>query len=521
MVAMSHAEPPASPPANVAGASPPASATVRPRKTSEQFEDSVTELARRMLSGTAFHIAGLTFVELRIPGADGLPRALVLSTFLGLLAIRILGLYLALRRRGAPRDRLRVIAVGAIGTNLVWGIRTAAVHLHCGASEPSILMLVIMCGLTTGAMTAFAPSLWLQRAAQTAMFAPIVITGAITGLSSGGSSSLAVLYAMFCVYIIARGGVAHGDYWDSVHTNELLRRHAASAERAAIAADAAAHQLRAEIAHSTKVEAELRQAQKLEAIGRLAGGIAHEINTPLQFISDSCRFLGEGVGELIAAVDDVRRTADQVPGFAASLAQIDEDRDVAYLRHHLPAAASRALDGLARVGKIVAATKGYSAVPVHDRAATDLNDLIRSTITLSTHEVRYIADVATELGDLPAVRCHTGELHQAILNIVINAAHAIADTVAATGGRGTIRIKTWTEPGWVRISIADTGPGIPAEILDKIFEPFFTTKPVGKGTGHGLSVARAAIVHLHGGTLDVRSAPGAGSIFTIGLPHDP
>jgi signal transduction histidine kinase len=514
MVSLSRAEPPRS-------IAETRARPMRPRETSEQIEESITELARRLLPGTAFHLAGFVFVEVRMPRADQLPHALVVSVFVCMLAIRLGGIFLGLAHRTTVRHRLLVMAIGSIGTNLVWGVRTAAVHLHTGASEPSILMLVIMCGLSTGAMTAYAPSLWVQRAAQSVMFLPVV-AAIFFGSASG---SLAVLHAMFFVYILGRGRVAHRDYWDSVHINESLRRHAESAQRAAADTDAANLQLRSEIAHRAKVEVELRQAQKLEAIGRLAAGIAHEINTPLQFITDSCRFLGDGADELVGALDDYRRVVGELadgqlaaPAAAAALADVDADRDLDYLRRQLPDASTTALAGLERVGKIVTATTDYAHPEFRDKTLADINKAVESTIILSSNETRYVADVETELGALPLIACHTGQLNQAILNIVVNAAHAIRDVVGDTGARGKIRIATWVDPGWARISISDTGTGIPADILDKIFEPFFTTKPVGTGSGQGLATARTAIVRHHGGTLDVRSELGAGATFTISLP---
>jgi signal transduction histidine kinase len=355
----------------------------------------------------------------------------------------------------------------------------------------------------------------LQRVSQSAMFVPILAAGVL----GEGSGSLAALHALFYLYIVTRGGVAHREYWESVHTTELLRRHAASAQLAAAAAAEANRQLRAEIAHSAKMEVELRQAQKLEAIGRLAAGIAHEINTPLQFIADSCEFIVDGAHDLGAAVDDYRRIVGDLAGgrlavsdAVSQAARVDDARDLAYLRDQIPSSAALALQGLERVSKIVAATKDY--VYLGEKTHTDVNQAIERTILLSNNETRYVADVETELGELPSILCHTGELNQAVLNLIINAADAIGDT----GARGTIHIKTWADPGWVRISVRDTGTGIPAEIIDKIYEPFFTTKPVGKGTGQGLATAHTAIVNKHGGTIDVRSQLGAGTTFTISLP---
>jgi signal transduction histidine kinase len=334
-----------------------------------------------------------------------------------------------------------------------------------------------------------------------------------------------VLHGLFLLYMLSQGSGAHRNYWQSIHARDALQRHAESAQRAAIIADATNHQLRTEIAHRAQMEVELRQAQKLEAIGRLAAGIAHEINTPVQFVGDSCRFLGDGVEQLTGGLDDYRQVViSLVEGkMAAAVAlaeldRIDEHRDVSYLRANLPPAGVRALDGLERVAKIVAATKAFAYPHRSDRSLADVNQAIESVLIISNNETKYVADIETELGKLPAILCHCGELNQVILSILVNAAHAIGEVVKLTGERGVIHIATWADAGWIRIAIRDTGTGIPAEILDKIYEPFFTTKPVGMGTGQGLAIARSAIVDKHGGTISVASQLGVGTTFTISLP---
>jgi signal transduction histidine kinase len=298
-----------------------------------------------------------------------------------------------------------------------------------------------------------------------------------------------------------------------------------AAQFAAIAAEETTLRLRTEIAHSSKMEVELRQAQKLEAIGRLAAGIAHEINTPIQFISDSCQFLSEGVGQLNDGVDDYRRIvrelADGRLGPADALvgsARIDDERDLLFLRDNLSGSADLALGGLQRIADIVAATKDFAYPRQKEKVATDINKAIENTLIISNSHTRYVAVVACELGQLPEIQCHRGELNQVILNLIVNAAHAIGDVVKDTGSRGVITIKTWAEPDWVRFSISDTGTGMTPDVLEKIYEPFFTTKPVGMGTGQGLAISRSAIVDKHGGTIDVISEVGVGTTFTISLP---
>jgi signal transduction histidine kinase len=347
----------------------------------------------------------------------------------------------------------------------------------------------------------------------------------ILGVAGIGSGSLAVLHALFFAYLLAHGGVAHRSYWQSVLATESLRRHAEAAQLAAINADATNLQLRTEIAHGAKMEAELRQAQKLEAIGRLAAGIAHEINTPVQFVSDSCRFLGDGIPQLTGGLDDYLQIVNGLvdgrivaADALAEAARVDDERDLAYLRDNLPGATVRALEGLDRVAKIVAATKEFADPNLHEKTLTDINEAITSTLIISNNATKYVAEIEAELGDVPSILCHRGEVNQVVLSLIVNAAHAIGEVVKDTGAKGVIHIKTWTDPGWIRISIRDTGTGMAPEILDKIYEPFFTTKPVGTGTGQGLAIARSVIVDKHGGTIDVSSQLGVGTTFTIGLP---
>jgi signal transduction histidine kinase len=353
----------------------------------------------------------------------------------------------------------------------------------------------------------------------------VLLPGMIFGIAGLVPGSLAALHAGFFAYTLMQGSVASRNFWQTVRATESLRRSADLAHLAAVAADATTLQLRAEISHGAKMEVELRQAQKLEAIGRLAAGIAHEINTPVQFVSDSCRFFGEGVAELTGGLDDYRRIVTELAGGQLAAAdalaaadRVDDDRDLSYLRGNLPDAAVRALEGLDRVAKIVAATKEFAYPHVREKSLTDINKAIVSTLIISNNETKYVAEVETELGELPSILCHRGELNQVILNIIVNAAHAIRNVVTDTGKKGVIRVKTWSDPGWIRIAISDTGTGIPAEILDKIFEPFFTTKPVGTGTGQGLAIARSVIVDKHDGTIEVSSELGVGSTFTISLP---
>jgi len=281
--------------------------------------------------------------------------------------------------------------------------------------------------------------------------------------------------------------------------------------------------LELEMARRATVELELRQAHKLEAVGRLASGIAHEINTPVQFVSDSCAFLETATRDLLAVIAGYRdaftaldqRTLD----IAAALEHgrsIEADRDLAYLVEQIPIAIARSLLGLSRVSDIVRAMKEFAYPDRGDQAPADLNRAITSTLTVARNEYKYVAELEIDLQDLPMVTCHVGELNQVILNIVVNAAHAIE--ARGRDGPGKIAVRTAVLDGQVQIAIEDNGCGIPAAVIEKIFDPFFTTKEIGKGTGQGLAIARAVIVDKHRGRLDVASVVGQGTTFTIVLP---
>ena len=262
-----------------------------------------------------------------------------------------------------------------------------------------------------------------------------------------------------------------------------------------------------------RLEDNLRQAQKLEAIGQLAAGIAHEINTPTQYVGDNLRFLKESFGEL----DSVITQLVEAGGGTARKALDSADFD--YLKEEIPRALNQSLEGVDRVAKIVRAMKEFSH-PAREKTATDLNRAIQSTITVASNEWKYVAEMEMDLDtELPSVHCSPAEFNQVVLNIVVNAAHAITDVVGDGGkGKGKIRVKTRAEGDWAVVEIADTGKGMPTHIQQRIFDPFFTTKEVGKGTGQGLAIAHNVIVDKHCVTIKVVSAPGQGTTFIIRLP---
>ncbi len=278
-----------------------------------------------------------------------------------------------------------------------------------------------------------------------------------------------------------------------------------------------------------RLETELRQAQKLEAVGRLAAGIAHEINTPVQFVSDSVQFLRDSSNDLFGILNELRELrrvavaggpASAIEAAATSSLAAEEDADLSYLVESVPKAFDRCLDGLSRVATIVRSMKEFAHPDSNEMKSIDLNRAIESTLTIARNEYKYVADLVTEFGTLEPVRCHPGDLNQAVLNIVVNAAHAVAAAVEGTEQRGRITVRTKHENGHVVISVSDTGNGIPERIRERIFDPFFTTKDVGRGTGQGLTIARSIVVDKHHGSLDFETETGRGTTFFIRLPGD-
>ena len=276
------------------------------------------------------------------------------------------------------------------------------------------------------------------------------------------------------------------------------------------------------------VEDQLRQAQKLEAIGQLAAGIAHEINTPTQFVNDNVTFFKEfwaGMAELLVLVQQL--VAAPSPALAgevvAKLGNVVEKLDLEYAMREIPKALDETLDGLDRIKKIVRAMKEFSHPSSNQKRPTDLNAAIQTTITVSRSEWKYVADLDTDFDpNLPQVPCVVDQFNQAILNIIVNAAHAIADVAKdGTQGKGQIKIRTSRCGEWAEIAISDTGKGIPEEIRHRVFEPFFSTKAVGKGTGQGLALAHTTIVREHSGKVWFECAPGQGTTFFIRLPIAP
>lgn len=283
-----------------------------------------------------------------------------------------------------------------------------------------------------------------------------------------------------------------------------------------------------DVTDQRNLQAQLSQSQKLESIGQLAAGIAHEINTPTQYVSDNIRFLKRATESLIETAkyqESLAGKLSSLPGgeeISEETAALHRKLDFEYLVEQIPLAISQSLDGLARVTSIVRAMKEFSH-PDGTASAIDLNHAIESTISVSRNEWKYVADLDAELDPgLPNVTCHAGEINQVVLNLLVNAAHTIGDVVQGSGEKGRIVVRTRSlGSDEVEITISDTGGGIPEEVRSKIFDPFFTTKEVGKGTGQGLSIAHNIVVKHHGGKIDFTTEMGKGTSFRVVLPVVP
>jgi PAS domain S-box-containing protein len=278
-----------------------------------------------------------------------------------------------------------------------------------------------------------------------------------------------------------------------------------------------------DVSRQRLVESQLAQAQKLEAMGELAAGIAHEINTPTQYVGDNTRFLQEAFGDLrefLLAVRQAVAPEQGTPAAPAELAQRWEQMDLGYLLDEVPQAIGQSLEGIDRVKSIVTAMKEFSHPQEDQMSPVDLNHAIRSTVTVCRNEWKYVAEMELDLDEeLPPVPCHAGEINQVVLNLTVNAAHAIQEQLGhSSDQKGRITIHTEKVGEGVEIRVSDTGCGIPPEIQAKVFDLFFTTKPAGRGTGQGLAIARAAVVEKHGGSLEMVSQPGEGTTFIIRLP---
>jgi len=281
-----------------------------------------------------------------------------------------------------------------------------------------------------------------------------------------------------------------------------------------------------DISARKELEQQLLQAQKLQAIGQLSAGIAHEINTPMQFIRDNLSFVRreyEGLQPLVASYREFKEKYKEgsVPHeLINKISEMEGRLDLDYSFPEVQAALGQSLEGADVVSKIVRSMKEFSHPGAEEKQFTDINKAIESTATVSRNEWKYVSEMKLKLAPaLPLVPCFAGELNQVILNLIVNAAHTISDVKnAGKVGLGTITIATSAKEESVEIRVADTGMGIPERFRSKVFDPFFTTKGVGKGTGQGLALAYMTVVDKHKGSLSFETQENEGTTFIIELP---
>jgi signal transduction histidine kinase len=339
----------------------------------------------------------------------------------------------------------------------------------------------------------------------------------------GETDRLLVVKKPFDAFEVRQLAAALTEKWDLARrTDQQLRALEAEVSQRTRALQAQHQQLK-------NTHAQLLHAQKMESIGHLAAGIAHEINTPTQFIGDNIRFLEGSFRDLMQMLDKCTETLDPGNGYlsweqqAGQIRALYTELDIEFLREEFPKAIAQSMEGVERVATIVRSMKEFSHPSGHEMSAVDLNVGIRSTVTVARNEWKYVADLETDLDpSLPPVPCLPGDINQVVLNLIINAAHAIKEVGGESPEhKGAITVSTRPDGDHVELRIRDTGAGIPEENRSKIFEPFFTTKEVGKGTGQGLAITHNVIVEKHGGTIECESEVGVGTTFIIRLPLQP
>lgn len=283
-------------------------------------------------------------------------------------------------------------------------------------------------------------------------------------------------------------------------------------------------ELEQSLADLKNTQVQLIQASKMESLGTLAGGIAHEINTPIQYIGDNLRFLSDGFGDLKGLIDSYEAVIGKIgeaEGVAAELAALEEEKESAdpdYLFGEAVDAAKQSLDGVSQVSRIVLAMKEFAHPRTKEKLPVSLNAIVERATTICRGEWKQNAELEMMLeDDLSEVLGSEGELNQVVLNLVVNASHAIGDSDQA---KGHITVTSKSIETGVRLEVRDNGGGVPEEVQDRIFDAFFTTKEVGKGSGQGLAICHDVIVNKHGGSIRFETEAGVGTAFIIDLPFE-
>jgi signal transduction histidine kinase len=452
---------------------------VRLRRTRIALE-TVIERIRPATLVYPLLLAGYLLLVLGSP-TDLAATALAIGVQVVLAVSRALVYRRTARLRESAPDRWRRV-VAAFSASVMFAWDAFMVFEVWSRRLDANTMLLVTASLVMRASGTYAASpdlyihgLWSRWSRIPLLVAPVL-------LPTRDGVIMACVFLSHMLYAEAQSRQLNAEFWRRILATDSL---------------AAAHaELRHEVAMRERAEVELRLAQKLDSVGRLAAGIAHEINTPLQATVGSLAFVDEGVGELLAIT---RAYQAALPAPDPTLAS-----ELDYL----------ALECLERTASIVRSVKMFAHPNLVPKGRLDINEALATTLNVARHECAEVADVVTDLGELPIIEGYAGELNQAFLNIIVNAVHAMA----ASGIRGTLGVTTRCEGGDIRIAISDTGVGIPEPIKDQIFDPFFTTKEVGRGTGQGLAIARAVITKRHGGELTFESALGRGTTFTIRIP---
>lgn len=281
----------------------------------------------------------------------------------------------------------------------------------------------------------------------------------------------------------------------------------------------------ADLREKKRLEDQLLQVQKLEAIGQLAAGVAHEINTPIQYIGNNVEFFKTCLTDLVTIQEQLEELAAMNPSDEGALLarkrleKLKEKVDLKYVLEEMPKAIEQTLEGVASVTEIVCSLKALSHPGTDEKEDHNLNKLLQRAITVTKNEWKYVAEMETDFDDtLPDVPCHVSELTQVILNLIINASHAVAEAIKEREEeKGLIKMSSRLCGDHAEIRVEDNGTGIPAEIQQKIFEPFFTTKGLGQGTGQGLAIVHTIISEKHDGKITVDSKPGR-TLFVLTLP---
>lgn len=268
-------------------------------------------------------------------------------------------------------------------------------------------------------------------------------------------------------------------------------------------------------------------SMKLESIGELSAGIAHEINTPMQFIGNNISFLKESFDNLLELVQYYQKLKRDLPDneqlrdLITNINRKEEEADIEFLMEDAPAAFDQTNQGVDRVTQLVLGLKGFShSAESETKTETDINEIIQNTLIVCNNAYKYVAVLTTNFGVLPLVKVYRGDIGQVVLNLIVNAAQAIEDARNNAEEMGEITVTTNHEGEKIIITVSDSGSGIKESVRERIFDPFFTTKEVGRGSGQGLAISHTIIYDKHGGEMNVESALGEGSVFTVTLPVD-